>query len=373
MITGCVVERRRARRGGDRRELRRGAISGASRLAMGRPISVAQGTGKVAGARHRRGQRRGQHRSHRSAARASVDTARSRSAPLCLRRACREPCAASPARCAASLPRRRSAVPIEYLMTFDEALSDAASSDYAVIGMLAGFAVLALVLASTGLFGVVSYAVAQRTAEFGTRMALGARSTDVVRLVARESAVMLVIGLAIGLAGGIGVASTMKSVLFGLSPADPLTLGAVIGLLSLVVRSTATALPAWRASTDRSCRRAARGIVPRFHGSNVPGLSPGTLERWNPGTGVQLPVELHAELRDARSEHRRRLLERRARAPVDVDGGVRVERVEQVEEQPERAPSARSAAASRRGSRARRPCPAAACRSARPGSICAAL
>ena len=58
---------------------------------------------------------------------------------------------------------------------------------------------------------------------------------------------MLAIGLAIGLAGGVGVASTMKSVLFGLSPADPLTLGSVIALLSLVTIS-ATALPAWRAS-----------------------------------------------------------------------------------------------------------------------------
>lgn len=140
-----------------------------------------------------------------------------------------------------------SAVPIEYLMTLDEALSDAASSDYAVIGMLAGFAVLALVLASTGLFGVVSYAVAQRTAEFGTRMALGARASDVVRLVARESTTMLAVGLAIGLAGGVGVAATMKSVLFGLSPADPLTLGSVITLLSMVTIA-ATALPAWKAS-----------------------------------------------------------------------------------------------------------------------------
>ena len=140
-----------------------------------------------------------------------------------------------------------SAVPIEYLSTLDEALAQAASSDYAVIGMLAGFAVLALVLASTGLFGVVSYAVAQRTAEFGTRMALGARASDVVRLVARESTTMLAIGLAIGLAGGIGVASMMKKVLFGLSPADPLTLGSVIALLTVVTIS-ATALPAWRAS-----------------------------------------------------------------------------------------------------------------------------
>ena len=138
-------------------------------------------------------------------------------------------------------------VPIEFLMTLDDALAQAASSDYVVIGMLAGFALLALVLASTGLFGVVSYAVAQRTAEFGTRMALGARAADVVRLVAWDSTVLLAIGLAIGLAGGIGVAFTMKSVLFGLSPVDPVTITSVIALLA-VVTITATALPAWRAA-----------------------------------------------------------------------------------------------------------------------------
>jgi predicted permease len=139
------------------------------------------------------------------------------------------------------------AVPIEYLQTFDEALGKAASSDYVIIGMLTGFAILALVLASTGLFGVVSYAVAQRTAEFGTRMALGARASDVVGIVVRDSARLLAIGLSIGLAGGIGVGFTMKSVLFGLSPTDPLTLGSVIALLTTVTL-LATALPAWRAS-----------------------------------------------------------------------------------------------------------------------------
>ncbi len=140
-----------------------------------------------------------------------------------------------------------SAVPIEYLGTFDDALDKAASSDYVIIGMLTGFAILALVLASTGLFGVVSYAVAQRTAEFGTRMALGASAGDVVGIVARDSARLLAIGLSIGLACGIGVGFTMKSLLFGLSPTDPLTLASVIALLTTVTL-LATALPAWRAS-----------------------------------------------------------------------------------------------------------------------------
>jgi ABC-type antimicrobial peptide transport system permease subunit len=138
-------------------------------------------------------------------------------------------------------------VPIDYLETFDAALAEAASSDYVVIGMLAGFALLALVLATTGLFGVVSYAVAQRTAEFGTRMALGARAADLVGLVAREAAIMLAMGLTIGLTGGVAVATTMTSLLYGLSPADPLTLAAVIALLA-VVTIAATAWPALRAA-----------------------------------------------------------------------------------------------------------------------------
>jgi predicted permease len=139
------------------------------------------------------------------------------------------------------------AVPIDFLLTWDDELAREASSDFVILGMLSGFAMLALVLAASGLFGVISYTVAQRTSEFGTRMALGARAIDVVNLVARDSAKLLVVGLAIGLAGGIGVGFAMKSLLFGLSPSDPLTIGSVVALLSIVT-ITATALPAWRAA-----------------------------------------------------------------------------------------------------------------------------
>ena len=137
-------------------------------------------------------------------------------------------------------------VPLESLETLDEALRIAASSDYVIIGVLAGFAVLALILAATGLFGVVSYAAAQRTAEFGTRMALGASSFDVIRLVARQSIGLLAAGLGIGLVGGLGVGFAMKSSLFGLSPVDPITFSGVAALLT-VVTLVATAIPAWRA------------------------------------------------------------------------------------------------------------------------------
>ena len=103
--------------------------------------------------------------------------------------------------------------------------SSAASSDYVIIGALGGFAMLALLLASAGLFGVVSYRCAQRTAEFGTRMALGASAGDVVRLVARQSLSMLAIGVAIGLAGRRRHRLHDVRVLYGMSPPIRSTLG----------------------------------------------------------------------------------------------------------------------------------------------------
>ena len=139
------------------------------------------------------------------------------------------------------------AVPIENLQTLSEAMQRAESSDYVIIATLAGFAVVALLLAAAGLFGVVSYSAAQRTAEFGTRLALGATAFDVIRLVARQSLGLVAIGLAVGLAGGIAVGFTMGSLLFGTSPADPATIAGVAILLT-TVSLIATALPAWRAS-----------------------------------------------------------------------------------------------------------------------------
>jgi len=139
------------------------------------------------------------------------------------------------------------AIPIESMLTLTEALRQAASSDYAVIGTLSGFALLALLLATTGLFGVVSFAVSQRTAEFGTRMALGASAGDVIGLVARQSLRLLLIGVGIGLTLGVGVGFAMGGALNGLSPLDPLSIGSVIALL-VTVTLLATAWPAWRAS-----------------------------------------------------------------------------------------------------------------------------
>ena len=139
------------------------------------------------------------------------------------------------------------AIPIENMETLVQGFARARSSDDVIIGVLSGFAGIALLLASAGLFGVVSYGATQRTAEFGTRMALGANAWDVVRLVSAQSLRLLAIGLAVGLAGGVAVGSGMGALLNGLSPADPITIGVVSALLAIVT-FVATAIPAWRAS-----------------------------------------------------------------------------------------------------------------------------
>lgn len=138
-------------------------------------------------------------------------------------------------------------LPIDFLETFPESMRRAESSDYVVIGLLAAFSGVALLLAITGLFGVVSYSVAQRVPEFGTRIALGASAGSVMRQVVRQSLGLLAIGLTMGLAGGIGVGFMMQGILYGISPAGPATLASVAALLT-VGTLAATALPAWRAS-----------------------------------------------------------------------------------------------------------------------------
>lgn len=138
-------------------------------------------------------------------------------------------------------------IPIEGMETYAQGFARARSSDDVIIAVLGGFAVVAVLLASAGLFGIVSYTAAQRTAEFGTRKALGASAWDVIRLVSRQSLTWMTIGLVIGLAGGVAVGGAMGKMLNGLSPADPISLAAVSGLL-IVIALIATALPAWRAS-----------------------------------------------------------------------------------------------------------------------------
>src|SRR5262249_34400273 len=109
------------------------------------------------------------------------------------------------------------------------------------------FGVLASLLACIGLYGVMSYEVARRTRGVGIRVALGAQGSDVVRLVMREAVLMILSGLAIGLGVAGGASHLVASLLFGLSPNDPVTIGLAASVLAGVAL-LAGYLPAARAA-----------------------------------------------------------------------------------------------------------------------------
>jgi ABC-type antimicrobial peptide transport system permease subunit len=113
--------------------------------------------------------------------------------------------------------------------------------------LLGVFAVIALILTSVGVYGVISYSVAQRTQELGIRIALGAQSHDVITLVVGNGMRLVLMGIAIGLAGAFALTRWMASLLFGVSATDPLTF-AVIALLLALVALLACWIPARRAT-----------------------------------------------------------------------------------------------------------------------------
>jgi predicted permease len=109
------------------------------------------------------------------------------------------------------------------------------------------FGGLALLLAAIGLFGLMSYSVSRRTNEIGIRMALGAQRRDVLRLVMRESMILVVAGIAVGVLIAIGASQLVATLLFGLAGTDSITIAAAIAVMS-VVAALAGFLPARRAS-----------------------------------------------------------------------------------------------------------------------------
>ena len=113
--------------------------------------------------------------------------------------------------------------------------------------ILVGFAGLAVLLAGVGLYGTLAYLISRRRQEFGVRLAVGASPGQIVSLVAREGGLLTVVGATLGLAGALAATSTLRGLLYGVAPSDPLTLASVCGLVALVA-VVAVLDPAWRAS-----------------------------------------------------------------------------------------------------------------------------
>jgi putative ABC transport system permease protein len=137
-------------------------------------------------------------------------------------------------------------LPLSGVRTMEEVASVSVASRRAGMLLLAVFGGLALVLAAAGIHGVMSHLVALRTAEIGVRMTLGATPGKVMGLVLREGTIQALIGLAIGLTGGVLLMRTFQSMLFGVAPADPLTLS-VVGLGLLTTAVAACVIPARKA------------------------------------------------------------------------------------------------------------------------------
>ena len=129
----------------------------------------------------------------------------------------------------------------------DEVIAQSLSSRKLILVLFGSFGGIALVLAASGLYGVIYYLVAQRTREIGIRMALGADRARVLRLVLRQGAALALGGIAVGLVGAGMLSRLLAGLLYGVGTHDPLTfvtVPVVLGTVALV----ASLVPAWRAS-----------------------------------------------------------------------------------------------------------------------------
>jgi ABC-type antimicrobial peptide transport system permease subunit len=125
---------------------------------------------------------------------------------------------------------------------FDRALAGRRFS----LTLIAVFSAAALILATLGIYGLIAYLVAERTREIGIRLALGAESTDVVRLVLGRGVVLAAAGIVIGLAAAVGLSRFLEGMLYGVTPTDPLAL-AIVMLVTMSAVLAASYLPARRA------------------------------------------------------------------------------------------------------------------------------
>ena len=138
-------------------------------------------------------------------------------------------------------------LPLYNIATMDQLVSNSVAQPRLNLALLVAFAVLALALSAVGVYGVMAYAVTQRTHEIGVRMALGATPRDVLKQVLAEGGRLALIGLALGMVAAYPLTHLMASLLFGVKPNDPLALGGSAVLLAFVALA-ACYLPALRAT-----------------------------------------------------------------------------------------------------------------------------
>ena len=199
--------------------------------------------------------------------------------------------------------------------------------------LLGGFAATALMLAALGIYGVIAYGVVQRTRELGIRMALGARSEDVLRLVLRQGMAPVLAGLALGLGGAAVASRVLRGLLYGVGGTDPITYAGVAAFLAAVAL-VASYLPARRAATGGPRRGAPEGVTPHAelrlrrplaspdaHAHAGRGGDAGALHRRHDGhlqRGLRCPVPAAAVRGPERHPRRERDLE--GTAGLDVGG-----------------------------------------------------
>ncbi len=131
--------------------------------------------------------------------------------------------------------------------TFSEVYSASLGSRRFNVILIGFFGITALLLATTGVFGVMAYAVSRRTREIGVRLALGAQSRDVLKLILGQGMRTILVGVAIGIAGSLVLTRTVQSLLFGVTATDPLTFSSVT-LLLVAAALLACYIPARRAT-----------------------------------------------------------------------------------------------------------------------------